>query len=156
MGVLQELHQNTISRYAETDEFAGAIKRDKLVMAIMRDNETWALAKILEIRKKPEPTSEDEEELIEEQKQNTVMEEENNPEAKQDNITFAKNPVQYYVNYLDEARRMDRWVEENMVKINDEQTEELYEEWKRKEEIKVEQEKNATFLANDEHDKMTE
>ena len=51
---------------------------------------------------------------------------------------------------------MDRWVEENMVKINDEQTEELYEEWKRKEEIKVEQEKNATFLANDEHDKMTE
>ena len=66
MGVLQELHQNTISRYAETDEFAGAIKRDKLVMALMRDNETWALAKILEIRKKPEPISEDEEEMIEE------------------------------------------------------------------------------------------
>ena len=60
MGVLLEHHQNTVSRYADAEEYAGAIKRDKLVMALMRDNETWALSKILEIRYKPEPTSEDE------------------------------------------------------------------------------------------------
>ena len=51
---------------------------------------------------------------------------------------------------------MDRWVEENMVKINDDKVNELYEEWKRKEQIKAEEEKNATFLANDEHLNMTE
>ena len=51
---------------------------------------------------------------------------------------------------------MDRWVEENMVKINDDRVNELYEDWKRKEQIKAEEEKNATFLANDEHLNMTE
>ena len=51
---------------------------------------------------------------------------------------------------------MDRWVEENMVKINDDGVNELYEDWKRKEQIKAEEEKNATFLANDEHLNMTE
>ena len=51
---------------------------------------------------------------------------------------------------------MDRWVEENMVKINDDKVNELYEDWKRKEQIKAEEEKNATFLANDEHLNMTE
>ena len=43
-----------------------------------------------------------------------------------------------------------------MVKINDDRVNELYEEWKRKEQIKAEEEKNATFLANDEHLNMTE
>ena len=60
MGTLQELHQNNKSRYSETEEFAGAIKKDKLVLAIMRDNQTWSLAKILEIRFKPPPNSDDE------------------------------------------------------------------------------------------------
>ena len=61
MGALQELHQNNISRYGDNEEFAGAIKRDKLVEAIMRDNETWALARILKIRAKLPPDSDDEE-----------------------------------------------------------------------------------------------
>ena len=60
MGTLQELHQNNKSRYGENEEFAGAIKKDKLVLAIMRDNHTWSLAKILEIRNKPAPNSDDE------------------------------------------------------------------------------------------------
>ena len=61
MGALQELHQNSISRYGENEDFAGAIKREKLVEAIMRDNETWALARILNIRAKLPPDSDDEE-----------------------------------------------------------------------------------------------
>ena len=81
MGVLLEHHQNTISRYADAEEFAGAIKRDKLVMALMRDNMTWALAKILEIRYKPEPTSEDEQIEKEKIDQNGVNSTEINPEA---------------------------------------------------------------------------
>ena len=67
MGTLQELHQNNKSRYADNEEYAGAIKKDKLVLAIMRDNKTWSLAKILEIRAKPPPTSDDEEEGEKEQ-----------------------------------------------------------------------------------------
>ena len=81
MGVLLEHHQNTISRYADAEEFAGAIKRDKLVMALMRDNMTWALAKILEIRYKPEPTSEDEQIEKEKIDQNGGNPTEINPEA---------------------------------------------------------------------------
>ena len=162
MGVLQELHQNSISRYGDTEEYPGAIKRDKLVLALRRNNEEWALAKILEIRKKPEPNSEDEEEALVKE-HNQTEESATNPEAngevrqgKEENITHAKVPVQYYVNYLNEARRMDRWVEENMVKINDDKVDELHEEWKVQEQIKAEEQKNATFLANDEHHNMTE
>ena len=59
MGTLQEVHQNTKARY-DTGEFPGAIKREKKVLALKRDNKTWVLAQILEIRKKPEPTSEEE------------------------------------------------------------------------------------------------
>jgi hypothetical protein len=32
-------------------KFPGAIKKNKHVMAVMRDNKTWSLAKIMEIRK---------------------------------------------------------------------------------------------------------
>jgi len=32
-------------------KFPGAIKKNKHVLAVMRDNKTWCLAKILEIRK---------------------------------------------------------------------------------------------------------
>ena len=145
MGVLQELHQNSISRYGDTEEYPGAIKRDKLVLALRRNNEEWALAKILEIRKKPEPNSEDEEEALVKE-HNQTEESATNPEAngevrqgKEENITHAKVPVQYYVNYLNEARRMDRWVEENMVKINDDKVDELHEEWKVQEQIKAEE-----------------
>ena len=59
MGTLQEVHQNIKSRYADNEEYAGAIKKDKLILAIMRDNKTWALAQILEVRYKPEPNSDD-------------------------------------------------------------------------------------------------
>ena len=55
-----------------------------------------------------------------------------------------------------EARRNDRWVEENMVKIDDERVEADHTEWKRKEEIEEEERKNQTFLANDEHNAMSE
>ena len=41
-------------------------------------------------------------------------------EDSDDNIKYANKPVQYYVNYMAEARRNDRWVEENMVRIDDE------------------------------------
>ena len=41
-----------------------------------------------------------------------------------------------------EARRNDRWVEENMVKIDDERVEADHTEWKRKEEIEEEERKN--------------
>ena len=37
----------------------------------------------------------------------------------------AKQPVEYYIHYLEDERPMDRWVKETMVCINDELVEEL-------------------------------
>ena len=51
---------------------------------------------------------------------------------------------------------MDRWVEENMVRIDDEKVEILHEEYNMREAIEKEERKNQTFLANDEHNNMTE
>ena len=51
------------------------------------------------------------------------------PDESEDNIKYADIPVQYYVNYMAEARRNDRWVEENMVKIDDERVEADHAEW---------------------------
>ena len=74
----------------------------------------------------------------------------------EDGIMYAAQPVEYYVNYLNHARRMDRWVQENMVRIDDEKVEGLYEEHKKEEARIAEEKKNETFLANDEHNAMSE
>ena len=47
-------------RYKDNEEFAGAIQRNKYVMALKRDNKSWRLAQILEIRYKLEPNSDEE------------------------------------------------------------------------------------------------
>ena len=47
-------------RYKENEKFAGAIKRDKYVMALKRDNKTWKLAQILEVRYALPPDSDEE------------------------------------------------------------------------------------------------
>ena len=132
MNTLQEVHQNSKARY-DAGEFPGAIRKDKKVLALQRDNKTWVLAQILEIRKKPEPNSEEEDSDTEMQldnenvRMNPEANEEGNqskkPDESDDNIKYADIPVQYYVNYMEEARRNDRWVEENMVKIDDERVE---------------------------------
>ena len=158
MGTLQEVHQNNKARY-DQGEFSGAIKRDKKVLALQRDNKTWVLAQILEIRAKPEPNSEDEEEEeceIEQEKlkssianpenPDVVMKNDNDEEKKgddsDDNIKYANQPVQYYVNYMREARRNDRWVEENMVRIDDETVEQLHAEFEQANQIEEEEKKN--------------
>ena len=41
----------------------------------------------------------------------------------------ARQSVEYYVNYVEQERPMDRWVKENMVRINDELIDDLYEEF---------------------------
>ena len=74
----------------------------------------------------------------------------------ENDIKYAARPVQYYVNYLNEARRCDRWVEESMVRIDDEKVAGLHELYKKEEARKAEELKNSTFLANDEHNGMAE
>ena len=165
MGTLQEVHQNNKARY-DSGEFNGAIKREKKVLALMRDNTTWALSQILEIRSKPPPNSDDEEEVVAKNEQDIteVKEKEtvSNPEIKEDavmsgneeeqkqskqaenedNTKYASSPVQYYVNYMNEARRMDRWVEENMVRIDDEKVESLHADFIEREKREAEDKKN--------------
>ena len=48
----------------------------------------------------------------------------------------ARQPVEYYVNYLEQERPMDRWVKENMVRINDELVVDLLENFQAKQEEK--------------------
>ena len=59
-----------------------------------------------------------------------------------DNIKYANQPVQYYVNYMAEARRNDRWVEENMVHIDDETVEKLHSEYEENKIREEEERKN--------------
>jgi len=64
--------------------------------------------------------------------------------------------VEYYVHYLEDERPMDRWVKENMVRINDELVDDLLEDFQKKQEIKKIERDSSTFLAHDEHHGMNE
>lgn len=72
-------------------KFPGAIKKNKHVLAVWRDNKSWQLAKILEIRKNANA----------------------DPDKK-------ATMYEYYVTYLEHERRNDRWVPEVMLKIDEE------------------------------------
>ena len=61
-------------------------------------------------------------------------------------MTKAKQPVEYYVHYLEFERPNDRWVRENMVIINDELVDDLLEDFKKKEEKKKREREASTFL----------
>ena len=76
--------------------FPGAIKKGKKVMAIMRDNKTWCIAKIIAIREyKPYPY------LAQKVPENLCSE------------------YEYYITYLEHDRRCDRWVLEVFLRPND-------------------------------------
>lgn len=75
-------------------KFPGAIKKNKHVLAVWRDNKNWYLAKILEIRKvdrSAQPADE-----------------------------LRKQDYEYYVTYLEHERRNDRWVPEVCIRIDEE------------------------------------
>ena len=61
-------------------------------------------------------------------------------------MTRAKQPVEYYVHYLEFERPNDRWIRENMVIINDELVDDLLEDFKKKEEKKKREREASTFL----------
>ena len=63
----------------------------------------------------------------------------------------AKQPVEYYVNYLDQERPMDRWIRENMVRINDKLVEKLLEDFHNREAEKRKHKEQQNFLNHDEH-----
>ena len=192
-------------RYRDNEKYAGALKKDKHVLAYDRDNE-WKLAKILEVRYFV-PYDEDAKFYIQEEpreqengqvgQQNTGSETtagvaesgaaaneemkavENNttnaedaaaengqqdrdmresPEDDANGVAEnrAKQPVEYYVNYLDQERPMDRWVVESMVRINDKLVEKLLEDFHNREAEKKKNREQQTFLQHDEHAGMSE
>lgn len=67
-----------------------------------------------------------------------------------------RKPVEYYVTYVEEQRLMDRWVQENMVRIDDERVEDLLKVWKDSEAKKKLQMESTTFLSHNEHDQMNQ
>ena len=85
LGAIQEQQMKDRIRYKENEKFAGAIKRDKYVMALKRDNKTWKLAQILEIRYAQPFDSDEEPESSDTEMMDTKKEEnENNTNTKQD------------------------------------------------------------------------
>lgn len=58
----------------------------------------------------------------------------------------AKQAVEYYINYLDQERPMDRWVRECMVRINDKLVEKLLEDFNNRELEKKKNRELQTFL----------
>jgi hypothetical protein len=134
-------------------------------MALMRDNKTWKLAQILEIRHKKDVNSDEEPEDYEVEKKGASAEEaerqqktdNDNPEQGQEEARDGhhrkeKKPVEYYVNYVEEQRLLDRWVQANMVRIDDELTEDLLRKWKDSEAKKKMESESSTFFAHNEHD----
>ena len=123
-------------RYPKTNtQFPDAIQKNKHVLALMRDNKTWELAIIMEVRVKPAPDSDDE--ACAETTQSTDVAKTKTdqaiaeiPKSNQDNgklelshhrssDEFPKN-YDYYVNYLQLERRNNRWISEDMIETNPE------------------------------------
>ena len=71
-------------------------------------------------------------------------------------ITKAKQSVEYYIHYLEDERPMDRWVKEDMVRINDELVDDLLEDFQKTQEAKKKEREISTFLVHDEHSGMNE
>ena len=55
---------------------------------------------------------------------------ENDDNEKGDGDKVEELRYEYYINYVEEQRLLDRWVKENMVKIDDEKVEDLLKTWK--------------------------
>ena len=89
--------------------------------------------------------------LMEENKARESPEDEANGQ-----VIRANSPVEYYVNYVEQERPMDRWVKEKMVCINDELVDDLLEDFKQKQEQKKREKEMQTFLQHDEHHGMSE
>lgn len=108
-------------------KFPGAIKKNKHVMAVMRDNKTWCIAKIMEIRRDP-----------------------SQPPAETQSAAIPK--YEYYVTYLDHERRNDRWIPEICLRIDEEA---VSKELNRIDDAKKVKEEGAKeFMANDVHHGM--
>ena len=129
-------------------KFPGAIKKNTHVLAVMRDNKTWCLAKIMEVRNK----------MVDEDinwglsiEQSPAQSEENNPESGGHHRKPARREYEYYVTYLEHERRNDRWVPEVCLRIDDEKVNleiNKLDDRKRKEEDEA---TRFRFLANDVH-----
>ena len=164
-------------RYKDNEKWAGAIKKEKHVLAIDRKLK-WKLAQILEVRYEVPYADESEFWDIADATDATAAENQfdepisskqpfeesktvngaaheggatvdavcngttaKNPEDANEAAieAKAKQPVEYYVHYLEEERLMDRWVKENMVQINDDLVENLLDDFQRRDEAKKRQ-----------------
>ena len=112
-GKLLEDVRDLSYREPNESKFPGAIKKNRHVLAVMRDNKTWCIAKILEIRKQVKV-----EELKNSDSTNAT---EKNPEVIN---SYHRNSdgfvYEYYVTYLEHERRNDRWVPEICLRIDEE------------------------------------
>ena len=174
LGNVIEFQNKQKYRYKDHEKFAGAIKKEKHVLALDRKME-WKLAQIIEVRNEvthdedaaffdiedaTQPTQETPQQAISSVTQADPVhggELVEDPEVEVGAVlTKAKKPVEYYVHYLEEERPMDRWVKEHMVRINDELVDDLIEEFKKKEEERKREREQSNFLAHDEHHGMNE
>ena len=144
---------NIIYREAEDGneriKFPGSIKKNTHVLAVMRDNKTWELAKVMDVRERVIDDDLDEtpfDRWIVDLKSRPDDEDSSNEKAEKAALSHhrankrtLKRDYEYYITYLAHERRNDRWLAEIGLKIdeqriNDEQ--ERIDEHKRKEEAR--------------------
>jgi hypothetical protein len=129
-------------------------------MALMRDNKTWELAIIMEVRCKPSPDSDDEspaETTQSTEKQiKTEMKSEETPKVEKPELNHHRNSeegpkkeYQYYVNYLQLERRNNRWISEDMIDTNAELISKALDKYEK--DKKAEEAAGQKFLENDVH-----
>ena len=135
-------------------------------MALMRDNKSWELAIIMEVRCKP-PLDSDDEGYIESTHSTTdankPKQEPQNGEAQKSNPETTKlelshhrssdegpkKEYEYYVNYLQLERRNNRWISEDMIETNAELISKALDKYER--DKKAEEAAGQKFLEKDVH-----
>jgi MOZ/SAS family/MYST family zinc finger domain/RNA binding activity-knot of a chromodomain len=50
--LIDDVEEISFREPLDSDKFPGAIKKDRYVQAVMRDNKTWCVSKIIDIRVK--------------------------------------------------------------------------------------------------------
>lgn len=108
-------------------KFPGAIKRNTHVLAIMRDNKTWELGKVMEVRERiiDEDIEEtDFERAMAKLKKN--LDDNDEPEEQPSQLSHhrankrtLRRDYEYYITYLAHERRNDRWLPEIGLKIDE-------------------------------------
>ena len=142
--LMDDIQEISYREPLDSNKFPGALRKNKTVQAVMRDNKSWCIAKILEVRVKRADEDEDLNQGAEQKDRGHHRD--------PSEVNGVHREYEYYITYLEHERRNDRWVPEVCLRIRED-------DWinSEMEKIDVDKKKNendaayANFLKNDVH-----